>query len=187
VLIPAAKGFSKYGRTILLHVIDDSGRCIRLLVAGAPDEHFKNNGSERDSLRGQAVVSAAAISGSGFAGDDAGGFELLQTVGKYVGGDAFAGALEFAKGLVAADHHVSNEEQGPAVAEDIERDAYRASRAAFRAGFAGHGSMVAISLAFCNLIQYRMAKPPDCRADFPMEVFNERAAKRNSHYPISLV
>ena len=61
-----------------------------------------------------------AVGFVGFGGDDFRGFKRAQAIGEDVGGDAFARFFELLEGAVAADHDVADDEQGPAVAEQVE-------------------------------------------------------------------
>jgi hypothetical protein len=81
---------------------------------------------------------AAAIFSRRFGSEDSGGLELAQAVGQNVGRNALAGVLKLAECAVTAHHHVADDEQRLAVAQEFKRDADRASGAVFRGGFAGH-------------------------------------------------
>jgi hypothetical protein len=114
------------------------------LVPRAPDKHLKQYGSEGNSLLREAVVCTSAVIGSGFMNENAASLELLQSIRQDVGGNAFTGALELAKGAVATHHHVPHDKERPTITKEIEGDADGTSRAAFRTGTASHEKIVAI-------------------------------------------
>ena len=76
-------------------------------------------------------------------GEEAGGFELAEAVAEDVGGDAFAGGLELFEGVIGADHEVADDQQRPAVSEDVEGDADGAAGATLRFGLRLHGDKLA--------------------------------------------
>jgi len=53
-------------------------------------------------------------------GDDPVGDKSLEAIGKDVGGDAFVGGQEFLEGAEAAQHHVAEDQEGPAVAKHFD-------------------------------------------------------------------
>ena len=89
-------------------------------------------------------------------GKNATGFEPLQPIGKNVGGNPFTSVLEFAVCAIAAHHQVANQQQRPAITEQIEGCADWAAGTVLRAEFSDHGWIVRMSLAFCKLIMLPM-------------------------------
>jgi hypothetical protein len=110
----------------------DEGLVFGAFVGRSPQNHFGENGGEVETFGGEQVDLFAAIGGMGTRGDDAVGFEAAKAVGEDVGGGAFVGVEEFLKGAGTAEHHVSDDEQGPAIAEHFDRGVQRTPRAAFR-------------------------------------------------------
>ena len=87
---------------------------------------------------GELVVEASAVLLIGGLGDEALLVEVLEAVGEDVGGDAFGGGEEFIEALLA-EEEIAHDEDGPAVAEEVERARDRAGGAAGRAfRFRGH-------------------------------------------------
>ena len=124
-------------------------------VFGGPEDHFGEDGSEIEALRRQKIDQLAAIRWIFSGCDDAMGDESLEAIGKDVGGDAFVGGKEFLEGAEAAQHHVAEDQEGPAVAEHFYGGVEGASGAAIGNGpFRGHRGMVAIIT--CNK-QVRLA------------------------------
>ena len=113
--VALADGFYKL-LFALLHLADE--RLIAgFFVLGGPEDHFGEDGSEIEALRRQKIDQLAAIRWIFSGGDDAMGDEPLEAIGKDVGGDAFVGGKEFLEGAEAAQHHVAEDQEGPAVAE----------------------------------------------------------------------
>lgn len=109
------------------------------LVAGvfmtsSPKDHFGQDGSEVNAFGGQRIDELAAVVRIALRGDDAVAFEAAQAVRQDVGGDLFVGVEKLVEGLVAAEHHVAKDEQGPAVAEHFDGGVERTHRAALRSG-----------------------------------------------------
>lgn len=98
-------------------------------MPGGPQQKFQDNRRKADALFGEAIVNPPAIISSALRHDDTGRFEFLQPVGQDIRGDAFAGEEKLLIRLISADHEVSNNEQGPSVPEQFERDADRAAGA----------------------------------------------------------
>ena len=88
-----------------------------------PKEYFKQDWRKRNPFGGEPIVDAACIFGSTFSNEDAGLVEMAQAIGEDICGYVFAGALKVAESAQSAHHHISNDEQGPAVAEEVEGDA----------------------------------------------------------------
>jgi hypothetical protein len=69
---------------------------------------------------GQVVLEAARVLAVGDAADQARVFEALEAIGEQVGRDVFGRGQEFAEALLAVEQ-VADDEQCPAVADDVER------------------------------------------------------------------
>src|SRR5216683_5267174 len=159
-LLPAAAGFGEDLFAVVRHVGDDRTGRSGVLVACAPDEQLEEHGSEVDALLGEAVVDSAGVSCLRLGEDDARGFELLQAVGEDVGGYAFACLLELLERAVAADHHVADDEQRPAVSQHFEGDADRAAGSALGIGSLLHARHAIKYCLQCasNILQRRRTK-----------------------------
>lgn len=116
-LFPAAKGLSEHLFAVLGHLGDDGARSGSFFMLRAPYQQVKQNRRQGNALGCEAITGAAAVFRVWLGGDDSSSLKPAQPVGKYVGGNAFAGALKLAEGAVAAHHHVANQEQRPAIAE----------------------------------------------------------------------
>ena len=96
------------------------------LIAGffmprGPKDHLRQHGGEVNSFGRERVNGFSAVGRIGFDGNDAIGFEAAKTVRKDVAGDFFVGVKEFVKCLIASNHHVANDQQGPAISEHFDR------------------------------------------------------------------
>ena len=141
-LFPAAIRLLKNGGAVLFHLIDRRDRCVGFFVARAPDQQLEQDGGESDAFSGKKIMKAAAVIGRGLGLHNAAGFELLQPVSQDVGGDSFAGVLEFTESAAAADHYVADEQQRPPVTQQFQGPADRASRTPLRDGPLRHGKIV---------------------------------------------
>ena len=93
----------------------------------APNQQFQQHGGEVDAFFGEPVVGSAGVGWFGFGVNDAGGCEFAEPVAEDVGGDTFAGTEEIREGAIAADHKVADDQEGPAVAENLKGDVDRAT------------------------------------------------------------
>lgn len=121
------------------HVVDDATGRARILVTRPPHQQFQHYRSEINSLFGQAIIYATAVGFVGFLRDDSCAFQTTQTVGQNVGCDSLTRLLKLLERPVATNHQVANDQQRPAIAESLERDADGASGTRFRFRLSGHG------------------------------------------------
>jgi hypothetical protein len=120
-------------------------------VAGGPEDHFGEDGCEIDSTGCERVNHFSAVRGIRLRGDDSVFFETAKAISQDVGSDFFVGVKKFLEGVIAAEHHVANDKEGPAVAEHFDGGVQRAAGAALWGGLGfGHTDTVAFSLAFCK-------------------------------------
>ena len=127
----ALADFGYEGLLIFLHFVDES-LVLRALVGSGPEDHFGEDRGEVEALGSKEVEKFAAIGGIGASGDDAVGFEATETVGEDVGGGMLVGVEEFLEGTGAEEHHVADDEQGPAIAEHFDGGVQRTPGAPFR-------------------------------------------------------
>ena len=99
-------------------------------VARRPEDHFGKYGSKIDAFGRQCIKHFPAIRRIAMRCEDTAGFQPAQTVRQNVGRDFFVRMKEFVKGLVAAKHHVAQNQQRPAVAQHFNRGVQGATRAA---------------------------------------------------------
>jgi hypothetical protein len=115
---------------MLFEVADKSDwRCCRF-VPGTPNEQVQEDRRQVNSFLREAVIDLPPIGLFRFRGDDAGGLEIPESVREDVGGDTFTRFLEFLKSAEAADHEIADDEERPAIAQEFEGDADRASGSA---------------------------------------------------------
>jgi hypothetical protein len=125
------------------------------LVAGffvscRPHHHFRKNRREVDSFCGERINHFSAVGSVPFRGDNSVGFQTAQAVRQNIAGDFFIGLKEFVKAAVAANHHVSQDQERPAISKHLDGSVERAAgtplgrRLLFR-----HRGMVA--LFTCNM------------------------------------
>lgn len=91
-----------------------------VFVAGGPENHFGQNRSQVDALGGQLVDQLAAISRITLGSQDSVVFKPAQTIGEDIGGNLFFRSQKLVEGLVAAQHHVAEDEERPAIAEHLD-------------------------------------------------------------------
>ena len=90
-------------------------------VPAAPAADHGHDRHELDGLLGQAVDGLLLVRGIVGACDHPLGFQLLHPVGEDVGGDALLRlAQQLAEMPAVAEHHVADNDQAPAIAEDFE-------------------------------------------------------------------
>src|SRR5580704_2538318 len=134
---------------------------------------------------------AAPVSGRRLALENPAFLQFLQPVGQDVRSNALARTLELAEGAISAHHYVAHNQQRPAVADKVERHAYRAAGARLRFGGPSHECILRSSLAFCNLRMIGMssvAALPTARRNF--NFFggpNECSRRILAHHALSLV
>jgi len=98
-------------------------------VLRAPEDQLHDDGREIDALGRQAIDHLAPVLGIAAGADDSGRLEALQALGQDVRGDPFVRGEELLVRLVAAQHEVADDQQRPAVTEDLQRDVDGARRA----------------------------------------------------------
>lgn len=113
----------------------DQGLIAGFFVAGCPEDHFGENGGKVNAFWRKRVNHFSAVEGISLRADDSILLEAAEAVCQDVGGDFFVGVKEFVKGLVTAEHHVADDEEGPAVAEHFDGGVQRAAGAALGVGF----------------------------------------------------
>ncbi len=134
-MLPSLPHFSEKFFPVFCQRLDRGAWNSGVLMARAPDEQFQQRRREINSLLGQPVVNAPAIGDFRFCADDAGGLQTAQPPGKDVGCDSLARILKILECPEATNHHVANDQQRPAIAEDLERDTDRTARPLLRLGF----------------------------------------------------
>lgn len=136
----------------------DEGLVAGFFMARGPENHFSEHRCEVNSFGRQGIQHLSTVLGILPGIDDFVGFETAQAVGQDVGGDFFVGVQKFAKGFVAAEHHVAQDQQRPTVSEHFDGGVERTTRAApgKRLLFRHEGRLAFFA---CNL-QVRLA---DCR------------------------
>lgn len=97
-----------------------------------PENDFNEHRREIAALRRELVDGATAVFRIVAAFDDLQRFKPLEPVGKDVGRDSLAALEELSIGRLAEQQHVADQEQRPAVAENLQRDADRTMRTTIR-------------------------------------------------------
>ncbi len=95
------------------------------LIAGffmprSPKDHLGQDGREVDAFACERVHGFPTVGRIGLGGNDAIGFQATKAVGKNVAGNFFVGVQKFIKGVKIANHHVANNQKGPAVTEHFD-------------------------------------------------------------------
>lgn len=109
------------------HGAHGARRRVGVLVAGRPQNELDERRREVDALLGEMIMRPPRITRICAFGENAGGFELRETGGEDVRGDTLARSRKFIERTQALEHQVANDEQRPAVTEDLERGADRAA------------------------------------------------------------
>jgi len=135
--------------------LPDQGLVAGLFMARGPQDHLREHGREIDALGGQGVNHFSAVGGISPCFDDAVGFQRAKAIRQDICGDFFIGAQKLVKRLVPAQHHVSQDQQGPAVSQHLHGSVERAARPAlWRGHFFGH---VLTLTHFTCILQVRLA------------------------------
>lgn len=98
-----------------------------------PVAHGGEDGAEGFAFGGQLIGEMFRAVLGRHLGDDAVGLEAGKAVAQDIRGDAFGGSCEIFEAGAAQDE-VADDEEGPAVAEDIKATSHRAGGAAFDPG-----------------------------------------------------
>ncbi len=110
--------------------LPDESLVAGFFVARRPENHFGKHGSKIDAFGRQRIEYFSAVRGIAMGGEDPVGFQTAQTVRQNIGRDFFVGVQEFVKRFVPAEHHVSQDQKRPAIAQHFNRGVKRATRAA---------------------------------------------------------
>jgi hypothetical protein len=100
-------------------------------VRGRPQDHFCEHRSKIDTFGGEQINQFSSIVGIPFRGDNSIGFQPPQAVGQYIGRDSFVGLQEFFVRPEAAEHHVADDQERPAIAQHFDGSIQRAPGPAF--------------------------------------------------------
>jgi hypothetical protein len=117
---PAAADRGQKCVFILAHLLDQ--RLIaRIFVRGRPQHHFGEDRGEIDAFPREQIDAFARIGRIALDGDDPVVLQQAQAPGQNVRGDAFVGFQEFLERFGPSQHHVSDDEQRPAIAQHFDR------------------------------------------------------------------
>jgi uncharacterized protein YndB with AHSA1/START domain len=112
--------------------LPDQGLVAGLFMARRPQDHLRKHGSKINALGCQRVNHLSPIGAISLRLDDSVGFQPAQAVRQNIGGDFFIRVQKFVKRLVAAEHHVAEDQERPPVPQHFDRSVQRAARAAVR-------------------------------------------------------
>src|SRR6267154_2715711 len=119
---------------VLSHLPDE--RLIAgVLVRRRPEDHFGEDGRETDPFGRQPVDQLSPVRGVLLGGDNSMSFELAQPVGQNVRRDSLVGFQEFFVGPESPEHHVADNQKGPAVTEHLHGSVQGTPRAPMWADF----------------------------------------------------
>jgi hypothetical protein len=109
------------GQKLLLAVLHlaDERLIFGFFVRGGPEDHFREDGSKIDSLGSEHVNQFSAVRRVLFRGDNSIRLQLPQAIRQYVGRDSFVGLQEFLVAAESPEHHVTQNQQRPAVAQHL--------------------------------------------------------------------
>jgi len=121
-----------------------------LLVPCRPQDHFREHRREIDAFCGKRINHFSAVGSVSFRGDNSVGFQAAKAVRQDIAGDFFIRFKEFVKAAVSANHHVSQDQERPAISQHLDGNIERAARPPLgRRLLFRHRGMVA--LFTCNL------------------------------------
>jgi len=126
-------------------------------MSGRPQHHFRKYRRKINPFGRQRVNHFSAIGGISFRLDNAVGFQPAETVCQNICGDFFVGLQKFVKGFISAEHHVSQDQERPPVAQHFHRGVQRASGTALGRRFLFLHEL-SVAIITCTL-QVRLA---DC-------------------------
>ena len=112
----------------------DEGLVAGVFVTGGPKNHFGEHGSEVNALGRKRIDALAPIRGISLRGNYSVLLEAAQAVGQDIGGNPFIGSQELVESFVAAQHHVTKNKEGPAIAEHLDGGVQRTSRPTLGSG-----------------------------------------------------
>ena len=139
---PAPADFGNKFSSVFFHQLDK--RLIAcIFVRRSPEDHLGENRCQVNSLPRQAVGPLAAVGGVGRGANNSIGDEFAEAVGEYIGRDAFVAFHKLLIRLEAAEHHVADDEKGPAVAQHFDGGVQWTLRPAPGRATLGHGFTVA--------------------------------------------
>lgn len=107
---------------------------VGILMTRGPKNHFRQNRREINAFGREGVNQLSAVGRIAASGDDSVLFQAPQAIRQYIGRDFFVRRQKLVEGLIAAEHHVAQDEQRPAVAEHFNRGIERASGTTLRPG-----------------------------------------------------
>jgi hypothetical protein len=100
------------------------------LMARGPQHHLSKHGRKINALGRKRVNQFPPIGGILLGADNFVGFQPAKPIRQNIGGDFFVGAQKFMKGFIAAQHHVSQDQQRPSIAQHFHRSIQRTNGAA---------------------------------------------------------
>ena len=128
-----------------------------VFMARGPQDHFCQHWRQVNPFGRQGVNHFSAIGGISMCLDNSVGFQPAETVGQNICGDFFVGVQKFVKGFISAEHHVSQDQERPPVAQHFHRGVQRASGTALGRRFLFLHEL-SVAIIACTL-QVRLA---DC-------------------------
>src|SRR6266852_1978643 len=120
-----------YGRyeflLVLLHFPDK--RCVAgIFVPGSPQHHFREDWRQIETLGRERVNQLAAVRRVAIGGDDSMSDQLLQPIRQNVRRDSLVGSQELFIRTESPQHHVADNQQRPAIAQNLHRGIQRTPR-----------------------------------------------------------
>src|SRR5256885_13184162 len=138
VIFPAPPYFAQQCLTALGHLLDHGTRRLCVLVPRSPNQQFQKQRRKINTFCGKPVIYPSPVATVHLGCDYSRGFKLLEAISEDVGSDVLARLRKLLESSKAANHQVANNQQRPAITQNLQRDAYWTSRAALGFRFARH-------------------------------------------------
>ena len=106
-------------------------------MAGAPVGERIDDASEGAAVVGQVILDAQRVGAVGNARNETLALEAFEAVGQNVGGDVLVGQEELAEAGVA-EEQVADDEESPAIADEVKAGCDGAERAGTNLHFTSH-------------------------------------------------
>ncbi len=120
--------YGRYELLLALSHLPDKRLIAGIFVPGCPEHHFREDRCEIDTLRGERVILFSPVRWVTFRGDDSMSYQLAKPIGQNIRRDSFVGFQEFLVRPESPQHHVANNQQRPAIPQNLHGSIQRTPR-----------------------------------------------------------